>query len=181
MSKMIDKYGIRSESESSVRNILWYNILIVNGMGLKTMALGLEIKGNMQNIKAVRLARLVFCWMWRRIDFQVSNWSTVATEVLRSASWIFNLCSCMGSCMQKGPILGLMLYYVLKSLIILSKLLIFIPHWTSLNYSAGSERYYSPGCGIDEENEFCSHEKKKGGQVQIWLFARLWTLCWTFG
>lgn len=60
---MIDKYGIRFEAERSVRNALWYNFLMVNGMGLKTMALGLEIKGNMQNIRAVRLARLVFYWM----------------------------------------------------------------------------------------------------------------------
>lgn len=177
MSKLIGKYGIRFEAERSVRNALWYNFLMVNGMGLKRMALGLGIKGNTQNIKAVRLARLVFYWMWYSIDFQVSNWSTVSTKVLGPASWIFNLCSHMGSYMQKGPILGLMLYScVLKSLITLSKVLIFIPHWSPLNYSAGSEGYYSPGCGIDEENEFYSHEKKKW-QVQIWFFTRLWALC----
>lgn len=76
---MIDKYGIRYEAERPVRDVLWYSILMVNGMGLKTMALGLEIKGYMQNIKAVRLARSVLYWVWCRFDFQVSNWSTVET------------------------------------------------------------------------------------------------------
>ena len=50
------------------------------------MAVEWEIKGNLKNnIKAVGLARPVFCCMLRSDNFQVSNWSTMATEVPRAS------------------------------------------------------------------------------------------------
>lgn len=63
-------YEIRFEVKRWVRDLLWYNILIVKGKELKIMVVEWEIKGNLKNnIKVVGLVRSVFCCMLRSDNF----------------------------------------------------------------------------------------------------------------